>query len=196
MQKELTVQNHNIAYSVRLSRRARRARISVGCDSAVVVTLPWGFRETDAEKFVKEKFNWIVKCLNYFKRFPAEDGNTKPIKKNDRHDYIQNRTVALQLAENKVRQWNSFYGFSYNRISIKNQKTRWGSCSKKGNLNFNYKIVHLPENLTDYLIVHELCHLKHMNHSRNFWALVGQSVPNYKKLRRELRNFGGGYAKV
>lgn len=185
MQKELTLENQNISYSIRMSRRARRARISVGCDAAVVVTLPWGFRENAAENFVKQKFNWIVKSLNYFARYKHQ-----PIIKSGRRDYLKYKPQALVLAKAKVVQWNSCYGFSYNRISIKNQKTRWGSCSKKGNLNFNYKIVHLPEKLTDYLIVHELCHLKEMNHGRNFWNLVAQAIPDYKNSRRELRNFG------
>jgi predicted metal-dependent hydrolase len=96
----------------------------------------------------------------------------------------------LIIAKAKVKQWNLYYNFSHRKISVKNQKTRWGSCSKKGNLNFNYKIVHLPENLVNYLVVHELCHLKEFNHSKNFWSLVGQTVPDYKKLRRELRSFG------
>ena len=174
----------NIGYSVRISRRARRVRVSVGCDSAVVVTLPFGFRETAAENFIKQKFNWIIKSLNYFARFKHQ-----PVVISHRGDYLKYKQQALELAKNKVGQWNGFYGFSYNRISIKNQKTRWGSCSKKGNLNFNYKIVHLPEKLTDYLIVHELCHLKEMNHSKNFWNLVAQTIPDYRNLRRELHNF-------
>lgn len=184
MGKELKVQNQNVIYSVKISRRARRARISVGCDSAVVVTLPWGTRENFAENFVKQKFAWIVKSLNYFKRYQHQ-----PVIKSSRRDYLKYKNQALALAKSKLSQWNNFYKFSYHRVSIKNQKTRWGSCSKKGNLNFNYKIVHLPENLLDYLIVHELCHLKQMNHSRDFWDLVGEAIPNYKNSRRELRNF-------
>jgi len=181
-------QNLPISYQVRLSRRARRMRISVGCDSAVVVTLPWGFKQDLADRFVREKRQWILKSLDYFKRFEG-----KIFIKSNRRDYLSRKQEALVLAQNKVLQWNKFYGFNYRRVNIKNQKTRWGSCSKKGNLNFNYKIVYLPEYLTDYLVVHELCHLKEFNHSRQFWDLVGRTTPDYKKLRRELRSFGNSW---
>ncbi|MDR3642685.1 MAG: M48 family metallopeptidase [Candidatus Doudnabacteria bacterium] len=177
--------NQNIPYKVRLSRRARRLRISVGCENGVVVTLPWGFNPAWADKFVREKRRWILKSLDYMKRFA---GRT-PLRAT-RREYLARKGEALALARNKVLQWNGIYGFNYRRISVKNQKTRWGSCSKKGNLNFNYKIIHLPEPLVDYLVVHELCHLREMNHSRNFWELVARAIPNYKILRRELKKFG------
>lgn len=94
---------------------------------------------------------------------------------------------ARVLVHAKLAYWNQFYHFSYNRVSIRNQSTRWGSCSSKGNLNFNYRIVHLPERLADYLIVHELCHLGQMNHSANFWNLVAQTIPDYEQCRADLQ---------
>ena len=187
MHQEIVIENKPVKYSVRVSRRARRMRIAVYSDSSVILTLPFGFKPYGADKFIRQKFLWIKKSLDHFRKFPVRN-----MKKSSRRDYIANRQAALSLAKNKVEQWNKFFGFSYNRVSIKNQKTRWGSCSKKGNLNFNYKIVHLPERLTDYLIVHELCHLKEFNHSRNFWALVGSAIPDYKNLRKQLRGFGVG----
>ncbi len=84
--------------------------------------------------------------------------------------------------------FNKSYGFIWNRVAIKNTKRRWGSCSKKGNLNFCYKLVFLPPSLADYIIVHELCHLGQFNHSPAFWDLVAQTLPNYKTLRNELKN--------
>jgi hypothetical protein len=185
MQKELKTKNQLISYKIKLSRRARRMRISVGCNAGVVVTLPWGFKPDLADKFVREKQRWILKSLEYFRRFGG-----RVFLKSGKREYLKNKQQALQLAREKIRQWNAHYNFLPKKITIKNQKTRWGSCSKKGNLNFNYKIIHLPGRLVDYLAVHELCHLKEFNHSKNFWALVGQGVPDYKKLRRELRGFG------
>jgi len=103
-------------------------------------------------------------------------------------DYLKFKEQALVLAQERLTYFNQFYGFKFNRVSIKNQKTRWGSCSKKGNLNFHYKIALLPERVADYIIVHELCHLKEFNHSQNFWNLVAQSFPDYLSLRNQLKN--------
>ncbi len=174
----------NFPFLVRISRRAKRMRIAVYCDSSVVITLPFGFNAGLAEKYFKQKLNWVKENLEYFKRYKNHS-----IVTTSRVEYLKSRPQALGLAKTKVEQWNKIYGFAYNRINIKNQKTRWGSCSKKGNLNFNYKIVDLPEELLDYLIVHELCHLKEFNHSRNFWACVAQAQPNYKNSRQKLRSF-------
>lgn len=80
-------------------------------------------------------------------------------------------------------------------MAVRDQRTRWGSCSSLGNLNFNYRILFLPQHLQDYLIVHELCHLAEMNHSHRFWARVAEMVPEYRVYRRELRAFDRTYFK-
>lgn len=96
---------------------------------------------------------------------------------------------ARAFVHSRLNVLNAYYGFVYHRVAIRNQKTRWGSCSKKGNLNFNYRIVSLPFHLADYIIVHELCHLGEFNHSQKFWNLVAQAVPDHRARRRELRGF-------
>lgn len=106
---------------------------------------------------------------------------------NSRVEFIKYESRAKELAKNQIAYFNQFYKFKVNRITIKNQKTRWGSCSKKGNLNFNYKIALLPQYLSDYILVHELCHLGEFNHSSNFWMLVAKIIPNYKKIKREFK---------
>jgi len=98
------------------------------------------------------------------------------------------KELAINLADNRIKYFNSFYNFKINKVRIKNQKSRWGSCSKKRNLNFNYKIIYLKPKLADYLIVHELCHLGELNHSRRFWALVKKTIPDYRKVNREMRS--------
>ena len=105
-------------------------------------------------------------------------------------EYQKYKNQALILAEAKIAQFNKSYNFKINRISIKNQKTRWGSCSGKGNLNFNYKIALIPEKLAEYIVVHEICHLGELNHSKRFWDLVAKTIPEHKANRKELRKNG------
>ena len=97
------------------------------------------------------------------------------------------REHARAFVHIRIQELNAGYNFSFNRIAIRNQRTRWGSCSKQKNLNFNYRIAWLPTHLADYIIVHELCHLQELNHSPNFWTLVSRAVPNHREVRRELR---------
>ncbi len=104
-------------------------------------------------------------------------------------DYRENKEAARGRALARLSHFNQFYNLKVGKVFIRNQKSRWGSCSSKGNLNFNYKIAMLPSELSDYIIVHELCHLAQMNHSKNFWSLVEQQIPNYKNLRAELKKY-------
>lgn len=101
--------------------------------------------------------------------------------------YLQNKEKARTLILERLDYFNKYYDFEYNRVSIRNQRTRWGSCSSKGNLNFNYKILFLPMQLADYIIVHELCHVKELNHSKNFWSLVQKTIPDYKQYRKHVK---------
>ena len=98
------------------------------------------------------------------------------------------KELATTFADNRIKYFNSFYNFEISNVRIKNQKSRWGSCSQRRNLNFNYKIIFLKPEMADYLIVHELCHLGELNHSKRFWALVKKTIPNYKKVNRELKS--------
>lgn len=97
------------------------------------------------------------------------------------------RTRALVMT--RLAYWSQVYGISHGRVFIRKQKTRWGSCSRAGNLNFNYRVGFLPLHLVDYIIVHELCHIPQQNHSPAFWALVEIAFPHAKQLRRELRGY-------
>lgn len=101
--------------------------------------------------------------------------------------YLTYKEAARALVHRRLSELNAHYGFVYHRVAIKNMTSRWGSCSTKKNLNFNYRIVFLPAHLQDYIIVHELCHLRVFNHSQTFWDLVAEMVPEYKTYRRLLR---------
>ena len=97
--------------------------------------------------------------------------------------------TARALAHARLAHFNQAYGFRINRIAIRDTRSRWGSASRKGNLNFTYRILYLPPHLADYVIVHELAHLGAFNHSKEYWELVARVMPQHKKLRRELRTY-------
>jgi predicted metal-dependent hydrolase len=97
--------------------------------------------------------------------------------------------IARTLAHSRLAHFNQTYGFRINRVAIRNTRSRWGSASRKCNLNFTYRILYLPPHLIDYVIVHELAHLGAFNHSKEFWQLVARTQPFWKKLRQELRTY-------
>lgn len=185
MKKQIILQNKKVSYTLRKSRRARRMRLAVYCDGSVVVTSPFDLQESITERFIREKTEWLFSKLSFFQQF-----RNKPISRYNFEDYLRYKDKALFLVTQKVAEYSSKYGFDFNQIKIKNQKTCWGSCSRKGNLNFNYKIIFLPEKIQDYIVVHELCHLKEFNHSKKYWALVEEIMPDYLDIKRELKTSG------
>jgi predicted metal-dependent hydrolase len=104
--------------------------------------------------------------------------------------YLANKEATRALVHERVSHFNSYYKLPVGKIAIRNQRSRWGSCSRKGNLNFNYKLVFLPPALQDYIIVHEICHIREFNHGHGFWSLVGETMPEWKILRNELKRVG------
>ena len=175
----------NFSYTLKKSVRAKRLRLAVYCDGSVVITVPAGARQSAVEKFMADKTQWVLDKLQFFKT-----ADRRAIRVFSHADYLAHKEKALAFARERAEFYNRMYGFSFNNIFIKNQKTRWGSCSKKGNLNFNYKIVLLPQPLADYIVIHELCHLQEFNHSKKFWNLVTQAMPNYLDMRKELQRQG------
>lgn len=112
------------------------------------------------------------------------------LRQRNRKHYLKHKGAARVVIHARLAYFNSFYNHTLNKVFIKNTKSRWGSCSTKGNLNFNYKLLFLPQEVADYVVVHELCHLKHFNHGPDFWALVAQACPNYRTHRRALQTLG------
>jgi len=168
-----------IAYTLKRFRRSKCMRIIVRSDGEVVVTSPLWVRVRDIEEFVHGKADWIKEKQSRAVRAPRVQS---------RAHYVAHKEQARALITQRVHELNAMYGFSFNAIAIRNQKTCWGSCSSKRNLNFNYRLLFLQAHLVDYVIVHELCHLKEMNHSRAFWNLVAQALPDYRSRRAELRS--------
>lgn len=185
MKKKIELHNKEVEYTLKLSKRAKKMRLAIYCDGNFVVTAPKNMNENIVEQFIIRKARWVIDKLEYFKNIPG-----KIFIESTKKDYVEYKGQALALAERRIGYFNQIIGAGFNRINIKNQKTLWGSCSRKGNLNFNYRIFLLPGELADYIIVHELCHLKEFNHSRNFWNLVGKVIPDYVNMRKELKNIG------
>jgi predicted metal-dependent hydrolase len=133
------------------------------------------------EKLIAQKSDWIRDQVEKLKKHPRPYsfiGTPAELKKF--------KSSAMRLAKDRLQYFNQFYGFTWTSVGVRNQKTRWGSCSSAGRLNFSYKICLLPPHLADYIIVHELCHLGEMNHSKKFWALVARALPEYRQLKHEL----------
>lgn len=154
-------------------------RLRVRPDGTVQVIKPHHVSQIIVDRFVAQKSAWIAKqraILQTLTRLPCQPG-----------DYARLRPQALQLVSERVEHWNRQYGCRIGSISIRNQKSRWGSCSRAGNLAFNYRVVHLDPDLLDYIIVHELCHLLELNHSRQFWNRVAQTIPDYAQRRMSLK---------
>jgi len=169
-----------IMYTLRRSSRSRNLRLTVNYEGILIVSAPLHTDIISIENFILKKSAWISDKINYFKSFTTRIKTT-------RKDYSIYKEKALELAQTKLEYYNKIYNFTYKNITIRNQKTRWGSCSRRGNINFNYKIALIPEYLADYISVHELCHLGQFNHSKAFWDLVAKTMPEHKKFRTELK---------
>ncbi len=184
VEKSIQLSNTKIDYQLRISKRAKRAQLKIS-HLGLTVTIPRLMSQSVIERFIIQKSGWIQDKLDYFKSY-----HPVFLIKNTKANYLLNKENARKLAEQKVEQFNKIYRYHINTIRIKNQKSRWGSCSEKGNLNFNYKIALLPERIADYIIVHELCHLGEFNHSQKFWNLVAKTIPHYLDIKKELRKQG------
>lgn len=183
MKRQIKLDNKKVDYLIKKSKRARRLRLAIYCDGSFVITAPSDLAIGKIENYIVQKTEWVLEKLKIMKK----RGKSKIFKLVNEGNYQNLKIQALKLAETRVMFFNKKYKFKYNKISIRNQKTRWGSCSKRGNLNYNYKIALLPKKLADYIIVHELCHLKEFNHSRKFWNLVGKAIPEYDEVINKIK---------
>lgn len=151
----------------------------------VVVSAPTNTSSSFISNFVGKHHDWIEKHVKRLEKFSEVRVSLAQEKKL----FAVYKSRALAVASAKVLEWNAKYQFPVGKIAIRNSKSRWGSCSSKGTLSFNYKIFFLPEILVDYLVVHELAHLQEKNHGKNFWALVGKEIVDYKSCRTELKKW-------
>ena len=168
--------------TVRRRAQSKHLRLRVQPDGRVVVSAPMWIRLERIEFFVRQHSEWIAKALERLRSHPKA---YSPL--GTKEEYLQHRERSHALACERVSHFNAQLGFAFAKIVIRNQRSCWGSCSRRGTLSFNYKIALLPPELADYIIVHELCHLKEFNHSPAFWKLVAKTIPDYKKIKKEFK---------
>lgn len=164
----------------------RTLSIQVKEDGLVVLRLPRRVDEEEAMSFAKRHSDWI--SAHY--RKAVDIGMNR--REHDASEILKYKKLLRPVLEHRVSYYAELMGVTYGRISIRDQKTRWGSCSAKGNLNFNWKLSLAPPEILDYVVVHELAHRIEMNHSPQFWALVERILPDYRQRRNWLKENGRG----
>lgn len=161
--------------------------IEVRADMRVIVRAPKYVSVAEINRFVGEKADWIDKHLRKMQERKNRQEETQALSEQDIRLLY---TRAKRVFPVKVRKYAEMVGVTYGRITVRMQSSRWGSCSAQGNLNFNCLLMNAPEDIVDYVVVHELCHRKEMNHSDRFWTEVERIIPDYKERRKWLRDHG------
>ena len=173
------VEKYNIPYRVIRSSR-RTISVQIAPSGEVLVRCPRRMSNADIRRFVESKFGWIEKHLE--KRTAAAQ---LPVFTDEQLQVFARQ--ARQTIPERVAHFAPLVGVTYGRITIRSQHTLWGSCSSKGNLNFNCLLMLTPPEVLDYVVVHELCHLLERGHGPRFHALMGTFMPDWKERRAKLR---------
>ncbi len=176
-------------YTIIRSNR-RSLSITIDPDANLIVRAPRRMSDRTIAAFVASKRDWIEKHM--------EKARKRASKREEVPEFTEEERKALtkkarKMILEKVAYYAPIVGVTYGRIAIRKQRTVWGSCSAKGNLNFNYLLAMMPDEVVDYVVVHELCHRKEMNHSPRFWAEVEKVIPDHKALRKWLKEEGSVY---
>lgn len=153
-------------------------------DGELIFRMPYGLDEAEAETFARQHASWIVKHMALEKE--REKNALAPVTSEEFDELARQFKPILR---NRLHYYAERMGVSYGRVTIRSQKTRWGSCSSAGNLNFNVQLMRTSRELIDYVVVHELAHRKEMNHSPAFWRIVENVLPDYKERREKLKQY-------
>jgi len=166
---------------IRVERTRGRCNIRVSVQPGGVVSVYVNNRTSEREirRIVQQKRDWIIKTIQ------AIDSKVKI----HRYDSPERRSAAKSLLSDLVMKFANYHGFQVNKITIRNQKSRWGSCSLKNNINLNMQLIQLPTSLRDYVIFHELVHTRYHNHSRQFWSELEKYVPEARVKQKELNDY-------
>lgn len=164
--------------------------LEVTKDAQVIVRAPRSMSTAEIQSFVESKSEWIEKHRKEAEKRLATRNEQERISLQKVKELAEQ---AKEYIPQRVDHYAEIIGVTYGRITIRNQRTRWGSCSGKGNLNFNCLLMMMPKEIIDYVIVHELCHRKEMNHSTAFWKEVENVLPDYREYRMWLKENGGSF---
>lgn len=176
--------------AIRIIRSSRRTlSLQVKNDGQVIVRAPRHVTLQEIAAFVRKNSAWLHKHLEKVRK-EKELNAASPVQPLTMDDIQKLADDALRVIPGRVAHFAPLVGVTYGRITVRNQRTRWGSCSSKGNLNFNCLLMLAPPDILDYVVVHELCHRKEMNHSPKFWAEVAKVIPDYKERQKWLRTEG------
>lgn len=176
----------NIEITVIKSARKTIA-IQIKPDGKTYVRAPFDMTDSEVRDFVSEKKGWIEKNLKKLDDIEQKSRSSIPLTQNEINELKQK---ALLCIPQKIEYFANLIGVRPAKITVRNQKTCWGSCSKSGSISINCLIMLMPDDVIDYIIVHELCHLKEMNHSKSFWREVERIIPDYKSRQNWLRGNG------
>lgn len=159
-------------------------------DNEILVKTPNGMSRQEIVAFIYQKREWIEKHWQVVQERNQKMEQMEPYTMEEIRALAEK---ALVVIPKKVKYYADLIGVDYGKITIRNQKTRWGSCSSKGNLNFNCLLMLMADEVIDSIVVHELCHRKYMDHSPWFYAEIEKVFPEYKKCQKWLKENGGIY---
>ncbi len=165
------------------SKKAKYLRLSIDSSKIINVTIPRNSTMQNAEKFLQSKTDWIHKHLSKI------DQRNNFTLQNTMNSNLYNKEEAKKIIRDRLNELSIIHELSFNRSFIRSQKSRWGSCSAKNNINLNIKLINLPEDLRDYVIIHELVHTKIKNHSHIFWKEMTKYYADPKAIDKKLRKY-------
>lgn len=181
--------DYTLPYTIIRSKR-KTYSISIDEEGNIIFRVPLRAGNKDIAKMADEKSHWII--THYLKILEKKNSRPHSDLSDTQRAALERRYIeaARSYIPKRVAYYSAITGDTYNRISIRSQKTRWGSCSSKGTLSFNWRLMLAPPAILDYVVVHELCHLTHMNHSAAFWNAVEGVFPDYRNARKWLKEHG------